>query len=193
VFRGNLRRSLLIAAFATGAVAVIALPVAAVIARLTSLPLGKGHATIEWTGESGASPSVTSLSGQIGAYSVSGHDQVLTPQETHPAPGGNTSTSATIPSSFPFGLVKGTIGGTTFTLHITLEIPTSLTQGRFTLATVTGSLRGQSIQATLTAITSTQNLDFQGTIGTYHVTGVIRPPQHHGNRSVAQASYDVTK
>lgn len=188
-------RGVCIGLLVVGSVMAMTIPVAAVIDRLTHLPVGAGQATIEWTGRSGVSPTVNSVSGHIGTYSLSATDRVSLPQLGDPQAGSSRSTSSpSIPTTFPFGDVEGTIGGTSFRLHITLKVPTSLpSQGTFTLGTVTGSFRGEPVNGLLTASSSSNTFDVHGTIGSYHVSVTIQQPHHHGNRSVAHASYVVTK
>jgi hypothetical protein len=178
---------------AAAGVSVVALsaPIAALEARLTSPPLGRGTAVITWTGTSGVTPTVTAIGGQAGHYKVTAREKL--------ARYGQSGSGTTVPDldkPLPLGDVTGTIGGTAFTLHISLEIPSTLTPASnqvVTLGAVTGSFRGQPVTATLSARTTSQNLDVTGTIGAYRVTAQIGRVQHHGNRSTARATYDVTR
>ena len=180
-------RAAAVAAGAAIALTALALPAAALIARLTTLPLGRGEATIEWTGRTGDNPTVNGVTGRVGGLEVHASDQL--PRYQQPS----SSAPTTIPAYFPLGNVTGSIDGAPFTLHITLSLK-GLTQSPSALpvGAVTGSFRNQPIRAKLLGNTHNQNLDFAGTIGSDHVTGSITGVTRHGSRSVAHASFDVT-
>jgi hypothetical protein len=168
---------------------LLALPVVAEIARLTSIPLGRGTATITWTGKGGISPTVNSISGKAGGLPVSATDKVpKIPGINEPATG---STSESLPSSLPIANVKGTIDGTAFTLDIALALPSGSSNHSF--GKVTGTFRNENLTAILTVNPTANTFDFTGTIGSLHVSGVVRSPTHHGNKATAHASFDVTK
>jgi hypothetical protein len=175
------------------AVAAASAPVLAEIAKLTSVPLGKGTATISWTGTYGNRPTIGPISGSARGLSIKATGVVL----RVPSIGntGQSSTSVSIPSSVPVADVKGTIGGTSFTLDIALNL-TNLnlnSNAAQTFGTVTGSLHGREIQATLSSSLSSSHTQFSGTIGADHVMGTIGRVVHHGNRTTAYATFDVTK
>jgi|HubBroStandDraft_6_1064221.scaffolds.fasta_scaffold1040467_1 hypothetical protein len=100
-----------------------------------------------------------------------------------------------VPSTLPLADIKGTISGTPFSLDVTLNLSgLDLNSNKpVTFGTVTGSFRGQPINAVLTGRRSSITVSFSGTIGGDHVTGTIARVVHHGNRSTAYASFDVTR
>jgi hypothetical protein len=171
--------------------ALLAVPVVAEIAHLTSIPLGRGSATITWTGKSGISPTVNSIGGKAGGLPVSAIDEVpRIPGINEPASG---STSDSLPSSFPLANVKGTIDGAPFTLDIVLTLPQLSGSSKSSFGKVIGTFRNQKMAAIVTDEAATNTLHFTGTIGSLHISGVIRWPTHHGNKATAHASFDVTK
>ena len=191
--RGKLK--VLIGIAVGGLLAVLlAVPVVAEIARLTSIPQGRGTATITWTGKGGISPTVNSISGKAGGLSVSATDKVPKIPGLSATPSGSDPTSVSIPSSLPIANVKGAIDGSPFTLDIVLTLPQQLSgSSNSSLGHVTGTFRNQKVSAILTANPTGNNFDFTGTIGSLHVSGVIQSPTHHGNKATAHASFDVTK
>ncbi len=173
---------------------LLAVPVVAEISRLTSIPLGRGTATISWTGKGGTSPTVNSISGKAGGLAVSATDKVPKIPGIGETPHGSDPTSVSIPSSLPIADVKGIIDGAPFTLDIVLTLPHPLSDSsKSSLGNVTGTFRNQKLTAILTANPNGNNFDFTGTIGTLHVSGVIESPSHHGNKATAHASFDVTR
>jgi hypothetical protein len=94
--RGWIRRT----AIGLGSLALVGLasvPVMAEVARLRSLPLGKGSATITWVG-SGITPTINSIHGSARGLTVKATGTVP------PIPGvGQSSSGSTpsIPSSYP--------------------------------------------------------------------------------------------
>jgi hypothetical protein len=177
-----------VAVVVTGA-AVLVLVAAwttAFMASLTRIPLGRGTATITWTGATGITPTIQSISGNARGYTVSGHGHV--PQ---PPPGAGTATS--IPSQIPVADVAGTIGGSRFTLNITLTFPASVTsKAPQNVGSVSGTFRNEPVRATLTANITSRSFAFAGTIGSLHVSGVISQPTQHGRTETAHARFDVT-
>ena len=165
-----------------------ALPVAAVVARLRTIPLGRGTATIVWTGRSGLHPTVTSVKGTAGGY------RVVASATTPPLSGVGgslTSGSVSLPSSFTLAHVTGELGGAPFTFDIDLDLAhTGLGTGA-PIATVHGTFRGQTVAATVSA--RSQFVRFRGTIGPDDVSGTIGPPQHRGNTTTAHASFVVAR
>lgn len=187
----GVRRVALVGAAGVASVLALAGPVAAVEARLTSLPLGHGTAVITWTGASGITPTVTSISGQAGRSKVVAHETLARVGQ----PGSGT-TLPDLTKPLPLGDVTGTIGGTAFTLHITLQVPSTLSPSPhqvIDLGAVTGSFRGQPVVATLSAQSTSLDLVVRGTIGAYHVTARVGRVQHHGTHATARATYDVTR
>jgi hypothetical protein len=100
-----------------------------------------------------------------------------------------------LPSSLPLSDIKGTISGTPFTLDITLNVAAlNLASDQpVTFGMVTGSFRGQPINAVLTGRGTSTKVSFSGIIGSDHVTGSIGRLERHGNKSTAYATFDVTR
>jgi hypothetical protein len=170
----------------------VSVSAAALVARLTRIPLGRGTATITWTGATGIRPTINSIRGTAGGYQVSASGKVPQPAFRSEASNGSTGTSISIPSVIPLADVKGSIGGTPFTLHIALTLPSSLTPSQpQRIGRVSGTFRGQPITATLTA--TSDSFRFNGTIGTLQVTGVVSHVDQHGNTETAHATFDITK
>jgi hypothetical protein len=165
---------------------LISTSTAALLARLTRIPLGRGTATITWTGATGITPTIKSIKGAAGGYSVSGTGRI--PQST------SIGSQSSIPSEFPLADIKGAIGGTPFTLDIVLTLPTAATSSEpLRLGHITGTFRNQVVTGTLTANVGSNPFGFNGTIGTLHVEGLVSQPHQHGNTETAHASFDVTK
>jgi hypothetical protein len=116
----------------------------------------------------------------------------MPPQLGNASPG---STSLSLPSTLPLADIKGTISGTPFSLDVTLNLSgLDLTSNKpVAFGTVTGSFRGQPINAVLTGRRTSSTVSFSGTIGGDQVTGTIARVDHHGNRSTAFASFEVTR
>jgi hypothetical protein len=181
------RRGVRIAAvggLAAAGLLLASVPVRAEIARLTSLPLGKGTATVTWAGKSGISPSINSVSGSAHGLPIAATGTVHTP-----SPG--TALSSTI----PFLHITGTLDGVPFTVDVALTLSGLNLQSNKsqTFGAVTGSFRGQPVKAVLTSKLSSSTFRFKGTIGGDHVTGAIGKAVHRGNRSTAHATLVVTK
>jgi hypothetical protein len=181
------RRGVRVAAvggLAAAGLLLASVPVRAEIARLTTLPLGKGTATVTWVGKSGINPSLSSVSG-------SAHGLPIAATGTAHAPSSGTPLSST----FPFLHITGTLDGVPFTLNVALTLSGLNLQSNKSQAfgAVTGSFRGQTISAVLSSKLSSSTLQFKGTIGGDHVTGTIGKVAHHGNRSIAHATFAVTK
>jgi hypothetical protein len=169
------------------ALVLISTSTSALIASLTRIPLGRGTATITWSGATGITPTIQSIAGTAGGYRVSGKGHV-------PLPAHGTGTALTVPSRVPIADIAGTIGGARFTLDITLAFlssPTSKTPQSFGF--VTGTFRNEPVRATLTANVSSRSFGFTGTIGSLHVSGVISQPIQHGKTETAHARFDVTR
>ena len=148
--------------------------------------MGRGTATITWTGVADIKPTIKSVKGEAGGYSVSATGRVPKPT--------SIGSASSIPSQLPLANIKGTIGGTPFTLDIVLTFPTSATSAKpQTFGHVAGTFRNQAVTATLTANVNSSSFGFKGTIGTLHVNGVISQPRQHGNAETAHAGFDVTK
>lgn len=174
---------------ATAAIVLISTATSAVLDRLTTIPLGRGTATITWTGSTGVTPTIESITGTAGGYQVHGSGHV-------PRLSGTTGSASTVPSQLPIADVAGTIGGTRFTVNIVLTFPASLTSNKpRSFGYVTGTFRGEPVRATLTAdLKSTSpSFGFTGTIGSLHVSGVISQPIQHGKSETAHARFDVTR
>ena len=182
------RRGVRIAAFgglAVGALLLVSVPVRAEIARLTSLPLGKGTATVTWTGKSVVNNSISSISGSARGLSIVATGTVPT-----------TPTLGTaVPANLPLADVKGKLDGVPFTVDISLTLAgvNLNSKKNVTFGAVSGSFRGQSVQAVLIGVPSSSMVQFKGTIGSDHVTGTIGKVVHRGNTSTAHATFVVTK
>lgn len=174
--------------FAGGAVVVlIGTASDALMARLTTIPLGRGTATITWKGATGLTPTINSIKGTAGGYRVTATGRV-------PKTPSISGTASSSPAQFPIADVKGTIGGTGFTINIVLTLPGSLTSSRLqTFGHVTGTFRNQRVAATLTANVNSSSFAFVGTIGSLHVSGHVSQPKQHGNTETAHATFNVTK
>jgi hypothetical protein len=189
------RNAVALAAVLAGLVAAV--PVAAVVARLRTIPLGHGTATIVWTGRSGLHPTVTSVSGTAGGYHVVA--SATTPALSGAA-GSLTTGSVSLPSSVTLAHVTGELGGAAFTFDIDLDLAhAGLGSGSGTgtgtpIATVHGTFRGEPVAATVSAVSArSQFVRFHGTIGPDVVAGTIGPPQHRGTTTTAHASFVVTR
>jgi hypothetical protein len=167
------------------ALLLLSVPVVAEVARLTSLPLGKGTATVTWTGKGGVNNTITSISGSARGLSIVASGSVpATP---------NLGSSA--PSNLPLADVQGTLAGVSFTVHISLTLSgvNLNSKKNVTFGAVTGSFRGQSVKAVLIGVPSSSTVQFKGSIGADHVTGTISKVVHSGNEAIAHATFDVTK
>lgn len=187
--RSVVRRTAGTLVVAVAAVILISTATSAVLARLTTIPLGRGTATITWTGSTGVTPTIESITGTAGGYQVHGEGHV-------PRTLGSAETGSTIPTQVPVADVVGTIGGTHFTLNITLTFPATLSVNKSDkFGNVTGTFRGQPVRATLTAPVKGESatFGFTGTIGSLHVSGVIAQPIQHGRSETAHATFDVTR
>jgi len=168
-------------------VVLISTTTGALLARLTKIPLGRGTASITWSGAAGVTPTIKSIKGTADGYSVSGAGR-------GPNPASILGSASSIPSHLPLADIKGTIGGAYFTLDISLTLPTSGTSlNSQSFGQVSGTFRGQAVTAKLTENVSSYSFGFKGKIGTLRVTGVISQPRRHGNTETAHASFDVAK
>ena len=171
---------------------VAALPVAGLVARLHTIPLGHGTATIVWTGRSGLHPSVTAVRGTAGGFRV---EASATTPPLSGVGGSLSGGSVSLPSSFTLAHVTGQLGGAPFTFDIDLDLahPGLLASGT-PIATVHGTFRGQPIAATVFAVSARSSfVRFRGTIGSDSVSGTIGPPRHRGNTTTAHASFVVAR
>jgi hypothetical protein len=186
---GQMKRRWMLGSAIVGAAVVVlaATSTQALIARLTSIPLGRGTATITWSGSTGATPTINSIKGTAGGYVVSATGQI-------PKPSSISGTASTVPTEYPIADVKGTIGGTDFTVDIVLTLPSSLTSSAHqNVGHVTGTFRNQPVTGTLTASVDSDTFAFTGTIGVRHIHGTVSKPIHHGHGETAHASFTVTK
>lgn len=185
--RNGARRTATIVVAVGAVMVLIATASDALVSRLTRIPLGRGTATISWNGATGVTPTISSIKGSAGGYRVSGTGQV-------PKAPTENGAASTLPSQFPIANVKGTIGGTGFTLNIVLTLPGSLTSSKLqTFGHVTGTFRNQPVAATLTANVNSSSFAFVGTIGSLHVTGHVSQPKQHGHVETANATFNVTR
>lgn len=168
-------------------VGLVATSTEALIARLNSIPLGPGTATITWSGSNGATPTISTIKGSARGYAVAATGKV-------PKPPSISSSASTLPTQYPIAAVRGTIGGSRFTLNIIISLPSSLTSSApQSFGHVTGTYRNQPVAATLTANVNSSTFAFTGTIGALHVQGTVSQPIHHGHSETAHASFTVTK
>jgi hypothetical protein len=172
---------------------VLTAPVLAEISRLTSIPLGRGTATITWIGKGGITPTVNSVRGRVGGLSVSATDKVPRFPGLSGGSVGSTPTSIAIPSHFPIADVNGTIDGAPFKVDIVLSLSQLSSSASGSLGMVTGTFRSQKLVASLTADVNNNSFGFKGTIGSLHVSGVVDSVIHHGEKATAHASFDVTR
>ncbi len=192
--RRRILRIVAVGVFAATALGLLSIPVLAEIARLTSIPLGRGSATITWTTQSGTSPTTNLISGSARGLRISAKGVV--PKSS--VLGGARSGSApqSIPTHLRIADIKGTIEGTSFSIDISITLPVVTNLGphkSVTFGAIHGSFRGQAVRAVLTQSSSTSMIGFSGTIGGDHVTGTIDTPVRHGNKSTAHANFDVTR
>jgi len=187
-FGGNgARRTAIIIVVGGAIVVLIATSTNALVARLTNIPLGRGTATITWKGATGVTPTINSIKGTADSYKVAATGRV-------PKPTPISGTASTLPTQYPLANVKGTIGGTGFTLNIVLTLPASLTSSTpQTFGHVTGSFRNQPVAGTLTANVNSSSFAFVGTIGSLRIAGVVAKPIQHGHTETARAAFNVTK
>lgn len=174
-----------IGAVAAAALLLLSVPVRAEITRLTSLPLGKGTATVTWTGKGGVNNTINAIGGSARGLSI-----VAT--GTVPA---TPNLGSTAPANLPLADVKGTLDGTSFTVDISLTLSgvNLNSKKNVSFGAVNGSFRGQTVKAVLIGVPSSSTVQFKGTIGADHVTGTISKVVHHGNEAIAHATFDVTK
>jgi hypothetical protein len=173
--------------------ALIAGPVMAEISRLTAIPLGRGTATITWTGKGGIDPTVNSIAGNAGGLPVSATDKVPKFPGVGGGTSGSSSTPSSLPSQFPIADVKGTIDGSQFSLDIALSLSQLSGPTHGSLGTVSCTFRNQKMNAIITSNAASNAFDFSGTIGSLHVSGTIKSVTHHGDSATAHASFDVSK
>jgi hypothetical protein len=178
---------------AIAGIVLLSVPVMAEIASLRSLPVGRGSATLSWTGKSGLTPTINSIHGSARGLAIVATGTV--PKPPHLGDASSDSTSLSLPSTLPLADIKGTISGTSFSLDVSLKLAgLDLTSNKpVTFGAVTGSFRGQPIKAVLTGRRTSNTVSFSGTIGSDHVTGTIIRVVRHGNMSTAYASFDVTR
>jgi hypothetical protein len=185
--RNGARRTATVFIGGGAVVTLIATASDALIVRLTRIPLGRGTATITWKGATGLAPTISSIQGTAGGYEVAAAGRV-------PRTPSTSGTASTLPTQFPIAAVKGTIGGTGFTLNIVLTLPGSLTSSKVqTFGHVTGTFRNQQVAATLTSNVNSSSFGFVGMIGSLHVSGHVSQPKQHGSMETAHATFNVTK
>jgi hypothetical protein len=163
------------------------------VARLRSLPLGNGSATITWVGNSGITPTINSIHGSARGLTVKATGTVPPVPGVGQSPSGSTPS---IPSSYPIADIKGALAGTSFSLTITLKLSSlSFTPPTkpVTFGYVSGSFHGQPISAVLIGRTAPSGVTFRGTIGSDHVTGSINRVVRQGRQSTAYATFKVTQ
>ncbi len=186
----RLPRALAITFLGVALSTLLAVPVMAEISRLTTLPLGKGTATITWTGKRGDNPSATSIHGSAKGLAIVASEK--TPKL--PSRGSLTSGSISLPKSVPVADITGTIGGTTYAFNVTIDL-SGLTSGSASgaIGSVEGTFHGQRIDVALSAKGNSENVHFDGTIGGDYVNGTIGPIHQHGRTSTVHATFNVTK
>lgn len=159
------------------------------IARLTTVPLGKGTATITWTGKKGDNPTVNSIHGSVRGLAIIA--SAKTPK--FPNVGSATSGSLSLPKSVPIADIVGTIDRTTFAFNVTIDL-SGLASGSAPgpIGSVEGTFHGQRIDVTLSANGNSEYVHFNGTIGGDKINGTIDPIHQHGPTSTVHATFDVT-
>lgn len=170
--------------------ALLALPVMAEISRLTTVPLGKGTATITWTGKRGDNPSANAIHGSAKGFAI----VAIKKTPKLPSGGSVTSGSISLPKSVPIADITGTIDGTAFSFNVTIDL-SGLTSGSApgAIGSVEGTFHGQRIDVTLSAKGNSENVHVDGTIGGDKINGTIDPIRQHGRTSTVHASFNVTK
>ena len=192
--RRRMLRIVAVGVFAATALGLFSIPVLAEIARLTSIPLGRGSATITWTTQSGTSPTTNLISGSARGLRISAKGVV--PKSSILGGAHSGSTPQSIPTHLRIADIKGKIEGTSFSIDISITLPVVTNfepHKSVTFGAINGSFRGQAVRAVLTQSSSTSMIGFSGTIGGDHVTGTIDTPVRHGNKSTAHAKFDVTR
>jgi hypothetical protein len=169
---------------------LLALPVMAEISRLTALPLGKGTATITWTGKRGDNPSIDSIQGSAKGLAIAASKK--TPK--FPSGGSVTSGSISLPKSVPIANITGTIDRTRFSLKVSVGLSGGTSGGTpVAIGSVAGSFHGQRIDVMLSAKGNSEYTYFDGTIGDDKINGTIEPIHQHGRSSTVHATFDVTR
>jgi hypothetical protein len=169
---------------------LLALPVMAEISRLTTLPLGKGAATITWAGKRGDNPTINSIHGSARVLAIVASKK--TPK--FPSSGSVTSGSISVPKSVPIADITGTIGRTTFAFDVSIHLSGGTSGGvAGPVGSVVGTFHGQRINVTLSAKGNSAYVYFHGSIGGDKLNGTIDPIRQHGRTSTIQATFDVTK
>lgn len=165
----------------------VSVPVLAQVAVLRNIPLGRGSATITWTGSSGVRPSITSIRGAAGGYQVRGSGTV-------PIPQGFGSAGGTLPAQIPIAKIKGTLGGSPFTLTINISLSGGLHPAPGTpIGNVTGTFRGLPVTASLIPDPPKYQFRFLGSIGPRKVSGVVQSFNRHGKTTTAHATFAVSQ
>lgn len=137
-----------------------------------------------WAGKSGLSPTLNAVTGSVHGLPIAATGTVHTPSPGTP-----------LSSTIPFLHITGTLDGVPFTVDVALTLSGLNLQSNQsqTFGAVTGSFRGQSVNAVLTSKLASSTLQFKGTIGGDHVSGTIGNAVHRGTRSTAHATFAVTK
>lgn len=188
--RRTWRSYLLVVAVVTASLTVISGLADAALLSLRHIPDGRGTATISWTGKTGLHPTLSEVGGTVERFPVKGSGTLpnyFKHQGLTTSPTGIQAILATI---------HGTLAGTPFTITISLSTGGSAQQSH-SFATVTGSLHGVPVSATLNAPITVEQLQrdlgtFNGTIGSQRVEGTISKPTSSHGHNTAHAVFDVT-
>jgi hypothetical protein len=187
---GWLPQALTVTLLGVAVSALLALPVMAEISRLTTLPLGKGVATITWTGKRGDNPSINSIHGSARGFAVVASKK----SPKFPGDGSVTSGSTSTPKSVPIADITGTIDRTHFAFNVSVGLSGGASSGTpGAIGSVAGTFHGQHIDVVLSAKGNSEYTYFEGTIGGDKIGGTIDPIRQHGRTSTVHAIFDVTR
>jgi hypothetical protein len=202
--QGRSKWPLIVAAMV--AVAIIVAGVLIVLTRMSAaISTGTGTATISWTSATPSGSSATSgvsfadppqpFSGDINGTSVSGVSTTLT-KNLGSALQGRTVKGSTV-QIFQY---KGQFGGKPFDIGLFIHLPVSLSSPGGPPpdenVVVKGTYNGEAVNGTIkppTPGSQSTAADFQGTIGTYKVTGTITSPAGGTGKQTATATFTVTR
>jgi hypothetical protein len=146
---------------------------------LSAVPLGPGTATITWHNTQGIThtkPVPQPFTGTIAGYAISGTAYPNALNSAPPKPG----------APFLFMRIKGSLGGN----PLTLAEYASITTANPTLE-VRGTFDGRPVRGVLEQGKTTSQVKFSGSVGAYHVVGVIDNPSGHADVTV-KASFTVS-
>jgi hypothetical protein len=156
--------------------------------------MGRGTATVTWTSNGGNIPTANAIAGTVRGLSLIGKQRLSNPVGSNGSGSGELPTSITIPSKIPLGKVRGTIDGAPFVLNIVLVIPSQSTSRKGdNVGHVAGTFRNEPVKAVITADVTSRDFGFRGTIGSLHITGVVKDVTHRGLKATSHATFDISK